>query len=408
MNLILQHKLAAKKTALTALLFGLSSSFILSSCDKEKSDSVEEQVEVNVDETGRTQFLRSIRSQIVLPLLNGFEPKLSQLNQMIEAQDLEQSQQAWREAMLHWQQIELIQFGPAGVSGLRVGGQDLRDQIYAFPLTNPCRVDQVLVDGGFAESDWLSQAQINVSGLDAIEHLLFRTGSDSACPAQTKIVRDGDWAAFQNDESNANTQRWAYLKVLGAGVKTHYDTMVSAWNGSFGQAFEDAQAPFTSQKEAIDQVFAGIFYIDEVVKDLKLGAPVGIYMTCIEERCPELVEHQGSKLSKEVMIANLQALRAVFKGSSSAEPDSDDGFGFTDLLVEEGASELGEQLESLIDRNIERAEALSGSFNELLENSPEELENLHSSVKELCDLMKSQMVTVLNLSVPQEGAGDND
>ena len=143
-----------------------------------------------------------------------------------------------------------------------------------------------------------------------------------------------------------------------------------------------------------------------VVKDLKLGAPVGIYMTCLEESCPELVEHKHSQLSGSVIVANLQALRAVFKGSSSTE--ADEGFGFTDLLIEEGASELGEQLENLIDLNIERAEALSGTFSELLENNPEELESLHSSVKELCDLIKSQMVTVLNLSVPQEGAGDND
>ena len=135
MNLLSKYTIKTKKTALVALLFGLSS-LILSSCDQEATPT-EQMVEVmNNDETGRTQFLKSIRAEVVMPLLSGFEPKLTQLSQMIEAQDLEQSQLAWQAAMLHWQQIELIQFGPAGVSGLRIGGQDLRDQIYAFPANN--------------------------------------------------------------------------------------------------------------------------------------------------------------------------------------------------------------------------------------------------------------------------------
>ena len=125
-------------------------------------------------------------------------------------------------------------------------------------------------------------------------------------------------------------------------------------------------------------------------------------MTCLEEKCPELAEHQGSQLSGPVIAENLKALRAIFKGTALSDPDAEmrKHFGFIDLLAEEGALELSEQLENLINLNIERAEALSSSFDELIENNPAELENLHSSVKELCDLMKSQMVTVLNLSVP--------
>lgn len=392
------------QTMMMVLLLGLICTFTLAACDEESSNTPEEVR----NESGRTQLLKSIRANVVIPLLNGFEPKLTQLTQSIAEKDLDQSRLAWQEAMLYWQQIELLQFGPAGVSGLRIGGQDLRDQIYAFPLTNPCRVDQVLVNNQFSESGWAREAPINVTGLDAMEHLLFRNGTDSACPSQTKIIRDGDWTLFQANESNAIDQKWAYLTILVDGIKLHYETLLSAWTGSFGQAFEDTKEPFRSQKEAIDQVFAGIFYIDEVVKDLKLGAPVGIYMTCLEERCPELLEHQQSQLSGPAIINNLKALRAVFRGTISENSDENGRFGFTQLLTEEGAVDLGNQLESLIDLNIDRASTLSDSFDQLLTENPQQLEELHSSVKELCDLIKSQMVTVLNLSVPQEGAGDND
>ena len=40
--------------------------------------------------------------------------------------------------------------------------------------------------------------------------------------------------------------------------------------------------------------------------------------------------------------------------------------------------------------------------------APDAVKAAHASVKRLTDLLKSQFVTTLNLSVPQEGAADND
>jgi uncharacterized protein len=390
-----------RKQTVALILLALMSGLMFDGCYETHSNSSADTLPDDI----RSSLLKSIRSEVIIPLLNQFEPKLTSLRVAIEAQDLESAREAWRSSMLAWHQLELLQFGPAGISGLRVGGEDIRDQIYAFPLTNPCRVDQVLVAQNFTESKWAETASINVIGLDAIEYLLFQEGGESVCPVQSKLIRDGEWAAFQEDENNAANQKWSYLKVLIAGVQAKYQLLLAAWMGSFGVAFEEAQEPFTSQREVVDQIFAGIFYLDEVIKDLKIGAPVGIYMTCLESRCPELLEHRRSMLSRQAIESNLTALLAIFEGKVAESTEA--SFGFSKLLIAEGASELSRELEGLIVSNLERIREMP-SLEQSLDESPEEVEALHASIKELCDLMKSQMVTVLNLSVPQEGAGDND
>jgi uncharacterized protein len=390
-----------QKQAVALILLALMSGLMFDGCYETQSNSTANPLPDDM----RSTLLKSIRTEVIIPLLNQLEPNLTSLRVAIEAQNLDSAREAWRSSMLAWHQLELLQFGPAGISGLRVGGQDIRDQIYAFPLTNPCRVDQVLVGQSFTESNWVKEASINVIGLDAIEHLLFQEGGESVCPEQSQLIRDGEWAAFQEDEANATIQKWSYLKVLIAGVQAKHQLLLTAWTGSFGVAFEEAQEPFTSQREAVDQIFAGIFYLDEVIKDLKVGAPAGIYMTCLESRCPELLEHRRSMLSGQAIESNLTALRAIFEGKVAESTEA--SFGLTKLLIAEGASELSRELEALIVSNLERIREMP-SLEQSLDESPEEVEALHASIKELCDLMKSQMVTVLNLSVPQEGAGDND
>ncbi len=380
------------------------------SCEAELSNSNNE-----VYDEGRGQLLASIKQHLVLPLLTDFKIKLDALDESITQKDLGLSQVAWQDVMLHWQWLELFQFGPAGVSGLRIAGQDLRDQIYAFPLSNPCRVEQVWATADYEADAWLSNAAINVIGLDAMEHLLFKEGSESVCPDSTRIIREGEWAQFQDDPNQVENQRWAYLASLSQGLQQGYTAIHQAWEGEFGQAFTKASTPFNSQREVIDQVFAGMFYFDEVVKDLKLGAPAGIYMTCLESQCPEQLELRSSNLSHLALANNLKALQALFKGEYlldlrlNPEPNAAaiPVYGFDHLLEQEGAAELSEAIELHISEALSLLDNIS-SFEEALQDNPASITALHTKIKELCDLLKSQFVTVLNLSVPQEGAGDND
>ena len=52
--------------------------------------------------------------------------------------------------------------------------------------------------------------------------------------------------------------------------------------------------------------------------------------------------------------------------------------------------------------------SVEGTLQEALVSDPGSVRDGHAAVKVLTDLLKTEVVTVLSLSVPQEGAGDND
>ena len=53
-------------------------------------------------------------------------------------------------------------------------------------------------------------------------------------------------------------------------------------------------------------------------------------------------------------------------------------------------------------------EAIPGTMEEALANNPAAVVAAHTAVKAMTDDLKSRFVNVLNLRVPDEGAGDND
>jgi uncharacterized protein len=61
----------------------------------------------------------------------------------------EAARAAWATAIDVWQQAEVFQFGPAAPS-TAPGGQGLRDELYAWPLSSRCTVEQALVAQTYA------------------------------------------------------------------------------------------------------------------------------------------------------------------------------------------------------------------------------------------------------------------
>ena len=385
------------------VMSALSLVFSLSACEEPSGESSS----TEVPDEGRGALLSALRHQVLLPLLREVKVSAEEFESTVQSESISESQAAWTELMLDWQSLEVLQIGPAGVSGLRIGGEDLRDKIYAFPLHNSCRVDQELVKESFDQPDWSENRSINVMGLDALERLLFMEPSASACPESSKLIRDGEWASFHSDTERAEASRWRYIKSITTLLKADIETLLSRWEGAFGDLFEQAQSPFSSQREAVDQIFAGIYYLDEVIKDLKIGAPAGIYMTCLETSCPEQLEHKESGISAQALSRNLKSILAIFNGSVETTIDPNHVHGLSSLLKREGATELAEELTSRIESLMQNVDMIS-SLETTLNEDPTMLATLHTDLKALCDLMKTQMVTVLNLSVPQEGAGDND
>lgn len=362
------------------------------------------------------QALAAIDTNVARPSLERFVTDSSALSQAVEAwrqapagQDaaaLEDAKKKFETAFLTWQRVELLQFGPLGAATRVTLGEGLRDEIYSWPTANLCRIDAALVANTTPDDAYFDAALVTSKGLVVLEELLHNQSTTTTCPSTATIVTDGSWAALA-----ATPTLQERRKAWAAGVARHVErTAKKARDGWAAYAEKQAAAgsmgsPWRTPKDALDDVFAGLFLVDQMVKDSKLGAPAGLNMACMATSCPELAESPRALLSSRAVVENLVALRAGFTGSFDADSTA---IGFDDLLVERGATELRDQMLAALEAALVSARALDRPVQRLVVESPDAVPALRTKVKVFTDLFKTQFVTTLSLKVPKEGAGDND
>ena len=310
------------------------------------------------------------------------------------------AQDAWREAMAAWQRAELMQVGPAGVMGVVAGGQDLRDEIYSWPLYNRCRVDQEIVQQDYLDPPTLAGETINVRGLDALEHLLFETGTDNACAPQNDINASGSW----DQVADLDSRRAAYAHVVATLAKQSLQALVSRWADGFASELSSAGAgssTYASQRDALNALSDAMFYLHDKTKDAKLAVPAGL-LDCVQATCPQALEHIPAQFSKAAVAANIEGFERVYTGG-------EDRLGFDDWLDALGQEQLNQDMLAAIEGvKAALAGVEEDDFLAALESDPESVVAVHTALKAVTDLLKSDFVTVLDLDLPQSAEGDND
>jgi predicted lipoprotein len=313
----------------------------------------------------------------------------------------ESARDAWAAAMAVWQELEVQQIGPAASSLTATGGADLREAIYSWPVTNPCRVDQETVVGAFDAADWFETHLPNTYGLDALEHLLF-SGPDNVCAAQIPPNSDGAWAAL--DAQALDQRRADYAALVADGVLAQADALVTAWDpagGDFGGRLARAGDgdPYPSDQEALQAIFDALFYIEAMTRDAKLAIPLGL-AECATERCPEAAESPSSGASTDWIAANLLGFRDLFTGGAGA--------GLDDLLVDVGQAAIADEVLADVDAAIAIAESLDVSVQEGVVSRPDDLLALHDAIRAVTDDLETDVAAALVLQIPAEASGDND
>lgn len=371
------------------------------------------------DSFDRRAMLANLAAQVIVPAIQAFRDECGQLAAETEtmrlavgttahAAALVSTRSALGEAMEAWQRVEVYQLGPTANIDMATGALGLRDEIYSWPTVNACRVDQEIVSQDYEDPAFFDNELVNVYGLAALEYLLFEDGPDNQCAPQVDINSSGSWSALGIAEITA--RRGAYADVLADRLAADSEALFTAWSpsgGNFAGALANAGlsgSPYGSAQGAVNELFAAIFYVELVVKDAKLAMPAGISADCTSATCPEALESRWSGRSKENAAANMRAFRAVLLGGETAAS----GLGFDDFLVELGAPELAAGMEAKTDAAIAAIEAIPGTMEEALASDLASVVAAHAAVKAMTDDLKSTFVTVLNLRVPDEGAGDND
>ena len=94
-------------------------------------------------------MLENLADNVMIPAMEEFQAKSAALESAVEAYQANNedqvlklaAQQAWDEAMLSWQSVEVMQTGP-----LIDNSAFLRDSLYSWPSKSSCAVDQEVIE----------------------------------------------------------------------------------------------------------------------------------------------------------------------------------------------------------------------------------------------------------------------
>ncbi|HCH66162.1 MAG: hypothetical protein CL927_20560 [Deltaproteobacteria bacterium] len=367
----------------------------------------------SVDNALVGELLADVGPQVVIPSLERFSAAVTTFADALatwesaHADDADTTdaqtaaQQQWTTMMMVWQELELMQIGPAGSSLDVAAGEDLRDEIYSWPSVSPCQVDEELVAQGWTDPQWFERSLVNRYGLDALEHLAHGTDAN-ACPPESPINADGTWAAL--GPAAIESARIAYARTLTEHLSDNASALLTAWSpsgGDFSGALSSpaSRTPYEDDQEALNAVFSGLFYLELTTKDRKLAQPLG-YIECMETACPELAEHPISGASVVAIAANLRGFRLMFTGG--------EGFGADDLLDRLGHADLATEILLQTDTAIDIADSTVGTVQEGVIEDPQRIAALYDAIAAVTTILKTDLVTVLAVDVPPELAGDND
>jgi predicted lipoprotein len=355
---------------------------VLAACGSSPSEPA---VDAAPDTFDRAAMVAHLSNDVIAPPHAPLADATAALVTAIDAGCDDAARTAWGAAIDAFERVDTVLVGPGAADN-----KALRDRIYAWPLVSTCGVDQQVVAYWQNPSAYdVTTKLANVRSLAAIEYLLFVDDPAHTCP-----LPPNGWDQLGADLPAA---RCGLAAAIARDVDANARALATAWETYA------AQLASGDPRDAENMISDALFYVDRMVKDMKLGEAAGIVVNAcgtVAEPCLREVEHRHADRASAAIAINLHALRDTFTGV--------DGLGFDDHLNAVGAEELATNMVAALDDAIAKADALPASYLDTLASDREQIVALHASVKVFTDDMKSQFLTVLGLDIPDDIAADND
>lgn len=360
----------------------------------------------------RTALLTHFANDVLLPMQETFAARAAEMPSAIAAHcdaldagepgtTLADARAAVEAAIDAWQHADAVLVGPAAMDQ-----KTLRSLIYSWPNLSACEVDRDVVERWNDPASYdVSRVLPNARSLTAIEFLLYPPGTNHNC-----VTSPPGWDALG---ANLPRARCRLAHAIAVDVAAQGATLEAAWRADGGNYVGElanagkSGSSIPSAQAGINLVSDGIFYIDKMVKDMKLGEAAGISVNAcdaVQEPCLREVELRYADRATIAIRANLAAVRQVFTGDAPAG----EGPGFDDFLITLGHQELADRMLANLDDAIAKADALPDSFLTALQSNYSDVVATHAAVKAFTDDLKSQFLTVLALEIPDDVAADND
>lgn len=311
---------------------------------------------------------------------------------------------SWFFLLQRVQLAEFLQFGPAA-SRMEPGGLGLRNEMYSFPTTSRCKIDEQIVDKTYEQSTF-KDSDYTARGLSAAEYLLFSTGTENGCSQLRNINAQGTWAALSADE--IATRKAHYAAAVAEDVLSRIQALRNAWDPAGGNFTQQLTRPgagsvYRDEQAALNAVGSALFYFDKELKDWKIARPASLTEDCMGD-CTGLRESLYANVGAKNIESNVAGLALIAQGCG----EGNQGLGFDDWLRALGQDQLADDTIAAIGGARAAALALEPSLEQVLASNAPLAQATLAKFKAVTDILKADMTTALDLELPMSVASDND
>lgn len=282
---------------------------------------------------------------------------------------------SWKEAYLSWQAVSMFEVGPA--ESLRY-----RNNLNIYPV-NVSELTENISQGGY---NLELPSQIDRQGFPALDYLLYGIGESDA-----QILE-------QYTTGGQATSYLAYLTDLTARIQMLSETVLAEWTSSYRDQFVSNHG--SSANASLDQVVnAVLFYYEKFLRAGKVGIPAGVFSGTA---LPDLVEARYAEtLSKELLLASIDAFQAFFNGEAMGSAESGPGLS---AYLDELDSRKGDQLLSeAINNQVDQARTLILGLDDKLgieiQNDLAKVLSVYDELQKNVVLLKVDMMQALSVNV---------
>ncbi len=380
---MLKSKHTLLKTSVL-VLFGM----LIWACSNNDTPQEPEPTDTSKD---RKVLLTHLADNIIIPSYANFKVKFDAMNSKSQAfaakpdaTTLGEFRQAWREAYIEWQKVELFDVGPANRVAMR--------NFYNIYPTSVAGITQYIADPSV---NLEVASSYDKQGFPALDYLLNGVGTT-----------DAETVAFYTNATDG-AKRLAYIKRIVDHMNALITKVISDWNGSYREEFTtktglDIGSPMG------ELVNGYVLHYERFIRSGKFGIPSGAMLNGVI--APEKVEAFYKKDISTVLAQTAhQAVVDFFNGKNVKT--STEGPSFKTYLDALGAkdSATGKTLSEIINAQFgvskSRMDALKSNLYEEVKTNNTAVVQVYTEMQKAVRMLKVDMTAAMSIVITYT---DND
>ena len=342
----------------------------------------------------KLSLLTNLADNYIIPSLDAYKSKIITLNNHVDSfienpniSNLTLLRTNWEDALLNWQDIGFLDFGPS-------------EYILLRKQTNTFPIDTTELNNSITLANWNLEyaSSYDSKGLQALDYLLFKPGH-----TESELI-----SYFQN-----NTNAKTYLKAVTEDLNQNINYVTNQWvsyREDFINDFEVTQSNFStnSQGSSISNIINALcLHYEFYIRRGKVGLPLGVFNGFSQLELPELVECYYSGKSTQNLVRSINSLRKYVTGSSYL--NNANGLGLDDYMDFVNAEQSTQQLSKVIDNQfltiLGELNNINGPLSEEIINNKSQITQTYQELQQLVPYIKVDMTSALGVLITYQ---DND